>query len=415
VPVLIAARVGVYEGEESRFVPGGNPMKKTFEQISQLLDGCTRTAFQLTRREMFRKALAGGAAITAGSLLGVGKEAHASHDDGEGDVATSLVPAAAGGPEPSDRHALSVRWLGCSCFELVYRHQVILLDAWYDRPLCRDIGLIPEQVTRANVILVGHAHFDHIADAASIAQRTGAIVIADRIGTGVLASLGLPSSQYRTVNGLGGEVFRFPGFTVEVILAHHSVGPTGVNPEGETASQEIIDAYLALMTFPPEDLAAAQAVTLRGSFDPLILTEGTMAYLLTLDSGYRVMWLDSGGPITDTLVAVMERERRTNLAMVGYQVQVVPRFQVPVTLALAQLFNPDLLLPAHHDELISSIDGVSPILAPDMATEPLFIAMRDAMPRTQTFSSIYRTPIVINTRNGDFVSGSLRSSRRHED
>ena len=140
-----------------------------------------------------------------------------------------------------------------------------------------------------------------------------------------------------------------------------------------------------------------------------------MAYLLTLDSGYRVMWLDSGGPITDTLVAVMERERRTNLAMVGYQVQVVPRFQVPVTLALAQLFNPDLLLPAHHDELISSIDGVTPILAPDMATEPLFIAMRDAMPRTQTFSSIYRTPIVINTRNGDFVSGSLRSSRRHED
>ena len=57
MPVLIAARVGVYEGEESRFVPGGNPMKKTFEQISQLLDGCTRTAFQLTRREMFRKAM----------------------------------------------------------------------------------------------------------------------------------------------------------------------------------------------------------------------------------------------------------------------------------------------------------------------------------------------------------------------
>ena len=58
-------------------------MKKTFEQISHLLDGCTRSAFQLTRREMFRRALAGGAAITAGSLLGVGNEAHAGHDDGD--------------------------------------------------------------------------------------------------------------------------------------------------------------------------------------------------------------------------------------------------------------------------------------------------------------------------------------------
>ncbi len=100
-----------------------------------------------------------------------------------------------------------------------------------------------------------------------------------------------------------------------------------------------------------------------------------------------------------------------NLAMVGYQVQFAPRFQVPVTLALAQLFNPDLFLPAHHDELVSSIDGVNPLLAPDMATEPLFIAMRDVMPQTQTFSPIYRTPVVINTRNGEFTSGSLRSRR----
>jgi len=70
---------------------------------------------------------------------------------------------------------------------------------------------------------------------------------------------------------------------------------------------------------------------------------------------------------------------------------------------------------SHHDELITSIDGVNPNVLPDMATEPLFIAMRYAMPRTQTFSPIYRTPVVINTRTGDFVSGSLRSRRRRED
>ena len=385
-------------------------MKKTVEQISHLVNGCTRTALELTRREVFRKALAGGAAVAGASLLGITPEARADpgrRDDD--DASTSLVPAAAGGPVPSSRNALSVRWLGCSCFELVFRDQVILLDTWYDRPLCRDIGLTPSQVTRANVILIGHAHFDHIADAASIALRTGATVIADRIGTGVLASEGLPPSQFRTVNGLGGEVFRFDGFTVEVILAHHSVPPTGVNPEGETAAQELVDAYATFLTFPPDGLAAAQVVTTRGSFDPLILTQGTMAYLLTLDSGYRVMWLDSGGPIVDTLRAVMQRVGSTNLALAGYQVQFAPRFQVPPTLALAQLFNPELFLASHHDELISSIDGTHPLVLPDMATEPLYTAVREVMPETQTLSPIYRTPLVINTRNGKFTLGNLSS------
>src|SRR5215471_12150314 len=176
---LISPSPGSTGAEGTRFVQGGS-MKKTFEQISHLVNGCTRTALQLTRREMFRKALVGGAAVTGASLLSINPEARADsgrHDDD--DASTSLVPAAAGGPVPSSRNALSVRWLGCSCFELVYRDQVILLDTWYDRPLCRDIGLTPSQVIRANVILIGHAHFDHIADAASIALRTGAIVIAD--------------------------------------------------------------------------------------------------------------------------------------------------------------------------------------------------------------------------------------------
>jgi hypothetical protein len=234
-------------------------------------------------------------------------------------------------------------------------------------------------------------------------------VITDRIGTGVVTSEGLPASQNRTVNGLGGEIFRFDGFTVETILAHHSVGPTGVNAEGESAGKEVVDGYLALMSVSAADLASAQAVTTRGSFDPLILTQGTIAYLLTFDSGYRVMWLNSGGPITDTLRSAMARLRSTNLAMVGYNVQSFARFQVAPTLALAQLFNPDLFLPAHHDELLTSIDGKNLTVLPDMATEPLFIAMRDVLPRTQTISPIYRTPVLIDTRNGAFRMGALRT------
>jgi hypothetical protein len=35
--------------------------------------------------------------------------------------------------------------------------------------------------------------------------------------------------------------------------------------------------------------------------------------------------------------------------------------------------------------------------------------MRDVLPRTQTISPIYRTPVLIDTRNGAFSMGSLHT------
>lgn len=146
----------------------------------------------------------------------------------------------------------------------------------------------------------------------------------------------------------------------------------------------------------------------RGSLDPRILTQGTIAYLFTFDSGYRLLWLDSGGPITPYLQAAMDAIKSTNLAIVGYNVQAFPRFQVPVTLSLIKLFNPDLFLPAHHDELLTSLSGTSLLVLPDMATEPLFLAIRESMPKTKTVSGLYRQPVCVNIRNGAFsMGGSL--------
>jgi len=75
-------------------------------------------------------------------------------------------------------HAISLRWFGCSCYELVYRGKVYLLDAWFDRgPRTRAVGVTQREVVRAEAIFVGHAHFDHIADAPAIAARTGATIV----------------------------------------------------------------------------------------------------------------------------------------------------------------------------------------------------------------------------------------------
>lgn len=137
---------------------------KSLKEMFPLLDHCTASSLRaLTRRDMFKVGLVGGAA--AASATALGPFASVASAEPTPQACTSLVPAAAAGLMPSDQNVISLRWLGCACFELVFRNQVILLDAWFDRPLCRDIGLTPQQVVRANAIFIGHAHFDHIADA----------------------------------------------------------------------------------------------------------------------------------------------------------------------------------------------------------------------------------------------------------
>jgi hypothetical protein len=355
-----------------------------------------------TRRGFLTGALAGGALLAGAAVLARGAAAANPTRPGaqpvfSNDAYTSLVPAAVGGPMIANPHVISLRWLGCSCYELVHRGKVYLLDAWFDRgPRTRPVGVTQEEVVRAEAIFIGHAHFDHIADAPPIAARTGAIIAGAPISTGYAASVGTPASQLRTVTGLGGELLEFDGFTVEPILAHHAVAPTRTNSKGETVGQALSDVYsAALDPFTPAETAEFQAVLARGSFNPLIITQGTIAYLLTFESGYRMVWLDSGGPITSQLLAVMDRIGKTNLAIASYTLQGIPPLQLPVTMALVDLFQPDIFLPCHHDEII----GLPLNFAlPDMATEPLRLAIRDTMPNTLSIPPLYRSPVVINTK-----------------
>jgi hypothetical protein len=301
-------------------------------------------------------------------------------------------------------HMVSLRWLGCSSYELVYRGKVYLLDAWYDRsPRTRPIGFGQNDVVRAEAIFIGHGHFDHIADAPPIAARTGAVIVGAPLSTGYASSAGTPASQVKTVTGKGGELLHFDGFTVEPVLAQHAVFPTKTNSRGANVGQANGDLYeAALGPFTAEETAQLLAQLARGTSDPRVLTEGTIAYLFTFDSGYRMVWLDSGGPITPQMNGVMNRVGKTNLAIASYTVQGIPDTQVPVTMNLIDLFQPDVYLPCHHDEivLIPLRNGL-----PDMATEPLLMAIRDTMPQTRAIAPLYRTPIVANTKNGTVSVG----------
>src|SRR5439155_16547861 len=141
--------------------------------------------------------------------------------------ATTLVST--GGAAPRNPTTLAVRWTGFSNFELAYNGRIILLDAYYDRgAIFPPLGVRAADLKKADVVLIGHGHVDHMSDAASIGARTGATVIGAPVTTEKLATQAIDAKQVRTVTGRGGEVLQLGAFKVEPILGEHGDPPAAL-------------------------------------------------------------------------------------------------------------------------------------------------------------------------------------------
>ena len=184
---------------------------------------------------------------------------------------------ATGGAFPRDRTTLAVRWTGFTNYELAYDGQVILLDAYFDRgSTFPPLGFAAAEVKRADAILLGHGHVDHMSDAASVGARTGALVVGAPVTTEKLATQPIAAAQVRTVTGRGGEELRFRGFKVEPILGRHGEPPPQI--------AKVFGQALRSSTTPPtpEQTAELAQIRQRGiSSDPRVVTEGTIAFLFT--------------------------------------------------------------------------------------------------------------------------------------
>lgn len=68
-------------------------------------------------------------------------------------------------------------YLGHSCFTVTLNGKTLLFDPFITyNELAK--GIVSADTVTADYILLSHGHADHVADAQSIAQRTGAKVIA---------------------------------------------------------------------------------------------------------------------------------------------------------------------------------------------------------------------------------------------
>jgi L-ascorbate metabolism protein UlaG (beta-lactamase superfamily) len=299
--------------------------------------------------------------------------------------ARTLVSA--GGAFPRNAHTLAVRWIGFSNFELVYNGRVILLDAYYDRGTeYPPLGVAADDIKTADLILMGHGHFDHMSDAAAIGARTKALLVGAAVTTDKLRTQPIPLQQIKTVTGRGGEIMKFDNFTVEPILGRH----------GEPAKEvtEVMDRTLnELMPAPSAEQKAERAtIRGRGTNSPRVIDEGTIVYLITLDDGFRILYRDSGGLVTDYERAAMARVGRVDLAMVAVSGDYLNPLMVKLALEHARTYKPAVIMPAHHDAPVTSGH-----VAQWRATEPLFQAMKDQNPDIVTVSKQYREPVCFNT------------------
>jgi L-ascorbate metabolism protein UlaG (beta-lactamase superfamily) len=295
----------------------------------------------------------------------------------------TLTPALIGGPVPSKTSdTVVLRWLGTANYEVAWRGRVFLFDTFYERPgRSRPIGFKVDQVKRADVIFIGHAHYDHISDVAAVARQTGALVVGAPLSIATAIKLGVPEKQTRIVND--GDTLSFGDVKVDVALARHSTIQDGL-----TAAHRAMYEVDELGPLTPEQTANDKLIAARGTFVPDVIDKGTLAYGMILPGGFSVVVFDTAGPMTDGTRALARRlGGHADVLTVPYQPHPVAEHQVRDSWPFIETFNPKLVLPTHHDAIWGAWL--------DLGLQPLREKLRDERPSVKFVDPLVRSAICI--------------------
>jgi L-ascorbate metabolism protein UlaG (beta-lactamase superfamily) len=296
----------------------------------------------------------------------------------------TLTPALVGGPVPAAASdTVVMRWLGTANYEVAYKGKVYLFDTYYDRPgRTRPIGFTVDQVKRADVIFIGHAHSDHISDIAAVARQTGAMVVGSKISIDTAIRLGVPETKTKVV--ADGDSLTFGPVKVRAALARHSTIQDGLIPAHRQMYQ--VDE-LAPLT--PEQEAHAKEIGAKGSSDPHLIDQGTIGYAMVLPSGFSIVVFDTAGPITDGDRALAKTLGRADVLTVPYAPHPVAEHQVRDSWPFVETFDPKIVLPTHHDAIWGAWL--------DNGLQPLREKLRDERPGVTFVDPLVRSAICVQT------------------
>lgn len=322
-------------------------------------------------------------------------------------------PASLGGPQHPLAGEVTLRWFGTASFELSFGDRVLLLDNYYDRtPRDRSLGFTADDVVRADLVLIGHPHADHVGDTAQVVRQTGARAVIAPLGADFLVGQGLRHDQVISAPGLGtGDLIEEDGYSVRVLHGFHL--DIGLTPEQQQRWQALAEARAAFEAdfvepITEQEHAATAGFLGRGVHTPEVNTEATLTYVIDID-GYRIAYRDSGGPISVEERAYFEANPGVDLAILSINgLPHVSQQLEEVFLPLARLYQPKVLVPAHHDELHANTgDRLRRIFA-DVATEPLKLRVHDELPRTITAQPTYIEPLTVDRSTGEVTLGEIR-------
>jgi L-ascorbate metabolism protein UlaG (beta-lactamase superfamily) len=270
--------------------------------------------------------------------------------------------------------ATTLDWLGCATYRLTIGGLVVFLDTFMDRTSTAPaVGMTTADVDRADWLLIGHSHWDHIAGADVIAKRTGAKVIGSHETARVLRERGVPGDQLLPAQG--GEHFRLSDdVTVRVYPSLHSciwarMGPPGAEVTGDLGLTEDERAARQTARAARDASARPDVIELReliasgadsrstgGALDYLIQTpEGSILYQDTM--GY---WSGIYGALRPN-VALLAAAGRGNID--GEPIQGSIEDFVAGEL---ELLRPRQVALNHHDNFTGAVDrpdvtDISPI------------------------------------------------------
>ena len=122
-----------------------------------------------------------------------------------------------------------LEWLGHAAWRIELDGRVILIDPFLSQNPVASVK--PEQIERADYIIVSHDHFDHVGDSFELAKRLGATLVsmfeikvkADEAGV------------QKTFGANIGGVFDVDGLRITLTPAIHSANPCGIVLHGEEA------------------------------------------------------------------------------------------------------------------------------------------------------------------------------------
>lgn len=266
-------------------------------------------------------------------------------------------------------------WVGVSGFAMAMRGHVVLLDAWVPRGLHE--GYVPTTpaelaALKPEHVLLGHAHFDHAADAVPIAQASGAPIVGlgEHCAEMRSRAAGMPPRCIEVLpagapSGTSAPVDLLPGVRIVAMKHLHSAIEA---PDGQDGYHVPVLPTLsaAPLQHPPSPATMAETVAHVPDAEG-----GSVLYRFEV-GGTSFVWHDTSGPLKEQSPGTLDALRA--LRPVDVELGAIQSFNqftngMRDPRMYLEALRPEIFVPTHHDDWAPGITGPASTYRAPLAAE----------------------------------------------